>query len=48
MSAWKSNARQSSCWKVEALCKDGGIMSGENILKVDVYVTSVEMFPAVN
>jgi hypothetical protein len=33
---------------VEALCRDGGIISGENILKVNVYVTSVEMFPAVN
>jgi 2-iminobutanoate/2-iminopropanoate deaminase len=28
--------------------RDGGIISGENILKVNVYVTSVEMFPAVN
>jgi hypothetical protein len=33
---------------VEALCRDGGIIPGENILKVNVYVTSVEMFPAVN
>ena len=32
---------------VEALCRDGGIIL-ENILKVNVYVTSVEMFPAVN
>ena len=28
--------------------RDGGIIPGENILKVNVYVTSVEMFPAVN
>ena len=33
---------------VEALCRDGGIIPGENILKVNIYVTSVEMFPAVN
>ena len=32
---------------VEALCRDGGIIL-ENILKVNVYVTSVEIFPAVN
>ena len=33
---------------VEALCRDGGIIPGENILKVNVYITSVEMFPALN
>ena len=43
----QTNARQSSCWKVEALCRDGGIIL-EKILKGNVYVTSVEMFPAVN
>src|ERR1700756_811239 len=40
--------RQTRAGTVEALCRDGGIIPGENILKVNVYVTSVEMFPAVN
>ena len=33
--------------KVEALCRDGGIIL-ENILKVNVYVTQSRCFPAVN